>query len=177
MDNVERAVRAAVQGCDPHYCGQAADALGVEHPECLECGGDECDACAERIADAIAARLMPDGVEWPRFADGGRAAFRDEIDVDGSIERIQGFKFYESGPSFVSIVGVDREKWVRVEEGERVKRPAPPEPPASDAVRCVDCRYARRLAQHGLVCSIHGAAGWFATDADGFCHRGERRWN
>lgn len=174
MDKIERALRSAVQCCDPHYCGQAADLLGIEHPDCLVCGGDECEECAERVADAMAAHLMPEGVRWPRFADGERAAFRDEIDVDGSIERIQGFKFYESGPSFVSIVGVDREKWVRVEEGERVKRPEQPAPELSDAVRCADCAHAR-VTPRGLSCAVHGGAGWFATEADGFCHRGEKR--
>lgn len=149
MDKIEKAVRAAVQGCNPHYCAEAADLLGIEHPDCFECGGDECDECAERVADAMAAHLMPEGVQWPRFEDGERAAFRDEIDVDV-------------------------EKWVRVEEDERVKRPAPPEPSASDAVRCADCAHAR-FTPRGLSCAVHGGAGWFATEADGFCHRGERR--
>ncbi|WP_417352155.1 hypothetical protein [Gordonibacter pamelaeae] len=50
------------------------------------------------------------------------------------------------------------------------------EPDAQERiVRCADCRHARRLATCGLVCALHGDAGWFATDADGFCHRGERR--
>lgn len=42
-------------------------------------------------------------------------------------------------------------------------------------VRCADCRYARRLATRGLVCAVHGGAGWFATEADGYCWKGERR--
>lgn len=202
MDNIEKALRSAVQVGDPHYCAQAADLLGVEHPDCFECGGDECDACAERVADAMAAHLMPEGVRWPRFADGERAAFRDEIDVDGSIERIQGFKFYESGPSFVSIVGVDREKWVRVEEGERVKRPEQPDTQEridADArkgcsgywectgIACSECPALadgkKPYERDGAGCCasamtidlLRRQRELCAKDADGYCHRGGRR--
>ena len=92
MDNVERALRSAVQGCDQHCCAQAADLLGVEHPDCFECGGDECDECAERVADAMAAHLMPDGVQWPRFEDGEPVRIGDEvqgIDCDESVGAVR----------------------------------------------------------------------------------------
>lgn len=173
MDKIEKAVRAAVQGCDPHYCGQAADLLGIGHPDCFECGGDECDACAERVADAMAAHLMPEGIQWPLFEDGEPVRIGDEAadDTDG----------FES----VGAVRIDKDGWTLLNEwrtyidyggfGATATRYTPPAPEPTDAVRCADCRYARRLAQNGLVCSIHGEAGWFATDADGFCHRGERR--
>lgn len=179
MDKIEKALRSAVQGCDPHYCGQAADLLGIGHPDCFECGGDECDECAERVADAMAAHLMPEGVEWPRFADGEPVRIGDEVlGKHGEPMAVTRVSFVEGGCYFNESHhrdGRKRGKGWRYVAGERVKRPAPPEPLASDAVRCADCRYARRLAQNGLVCSIHGEAGWFATDADGFCHRGERR--
>lgn len=202
MDKIEKAVRAAVQGCNPHYCGQAADLLGIGHPDCFECGGDECDECAERVADAMAAHLMPEGVQWPRFADGEPVRFGNEIDIDGSTERIQGFKFYGSGPAFISIVGADREKWVRVEKGERVKRPETPDTQEridADALKlvtdywgcagvccsqcpaCVDGQ--KPYMRHGVGDCIEAKTldllrrqrELCAKEADGFCHRGERR--
>lgn len=172
MDNIEKALRSAVQGCDPHYCGQAADLLGVEHPDCFECGGDECDACAERVAGAIAAHMMPEGVLWPRFEDGGPVRIGDTA---------YGIDFGER----VGAVRIDKAGWTLLDEcreyidcgcfGETAERPMMPAPAQTDAVRCADCKHARRLATCGLVCALHGDAGWFATDADGFCHRGERR--
>lgn len=179
MDKIEKALRAAVQGCNPHCCAEAADLLGIEHPDCFECGGDECDECAERVADAMAAHLMPEGVQWPRFADGEPVRIGDEVlGKHGEPMAVTRVSFVEGGCYFNESHhrdGRKRGKGWRYAAGERVKRPEQPAPEPAAAVRCADCRYARRLAQHGLVCSIHGAAGWFATDADGFCHRGERR--
>lgn len=43
-----------------------------------------------------------------------------------------------------------------------------------EVVRCRDCGHRRELAQ-GLVCAVHGSAGWYATKPDGFCHRARRR--
>ena len=37
-----------------------------------------------------------------------------------------------------------------------------------------DCGHCREFAQ-GCVCDVHGAAGWYATDPNGFCHRAVRR--
>ena len=171
MDKIEKAVRAAVQGCDPHYCAQAADLLGVEHPDCLECGGDECDECVERVAGAIAAHLTPDGVEWPRFGDGEPVRFGDMaqgIDCDEPVGAVRvdkaGWTLFDEFREYVDSGGF----------GEPAERPAPPR--AVDAVRCADCKHAR-VTLCGLVCALHGGAGWFATEADGYCHRGERRWN
>lgn len=168
MDNIEKAVRAAVQGCDPHYCGQAADLLGIEHPDCLVCGGDECDECAERVADAMAAHLMPEGVEWPRFEDGEPVRIGDVVRGVGRDELVGAVRIGKTGWTLS-----DRSREYIDSGGfaDRAERPAP----VADHVRCADCRHARRLAPRGLVCALHGEAGWFATEADGFCHRGERR--
>lgn len=43
-----------------------------------------------------------------------------------------------------------------------------------EVVRCRDCGHCREFAQ-GLVCTVYGAAGWYATKPDGFCHRARRR--
>lgn len=178
MDKIEKAVRAAVQGCDPHYCAQAADLLGIEHPDCFECGGDECEACAERVAGAIAAHLTPEGVEWPRFADGEPVRIGDEVlGKHGEPMAVTRVSFVDGGCYFNESHRKDgrkRGKGWRYVAGERVKRPAPPAPAPFGPVRCADCAHAR-VTPRGLSCALHGDAGWFATDADGFCHRGERR--
>lgn len=62
---------------------------------------------------------------WPRFEDGEPVWFGDSIDNDGAIETVQGFKLYRFGPAFLSIVGVDHERWLRIEDYKSVKRPAP----------------------------------------------------
>ena len=43
-----------------------------------------------------------------------------------------------------------------------------------EVVRCRDCEHCCTLLQ-GLMCTVHGAAGWYATKPDGFCHRAARR--
>lgn len=170
VDKIEMAVRAAVQGCRPHYCAQAADLLGIERPECGECGGAECEACAERVAEAIAAHLMPEGVQWPRFGDGEPVRIGDEVEGTGGRR------------STVGAVRLSKTGWTLLDQcsefvdcgicGDQAVRPAPSA--SVDAVRCADCAYARRTPR-GLVCALHGDAGWFETDADGYCWKGERR--
>lgn len=62
---------------------------------------------------------------WPRFEDGEAVWFGDSIDNDGAIKTVQGFKLYRSGPAFLSVVGVDHEKWLRIEDYKSLKRTAP----------------------------------------------------
>lgn len=62
---------------------------------------------------------------WPKYEDGGYVMFRDEVEYGGVTETVQGFKFYRNGPVYLSVVGADTEKWLRIEERERVKRHAP----------------------------------------------------
>lgn len=171
MDDIEWAVHMLAQGCRPGDCAYVADKLGIERPECADCGGDECEACAERVAEAIAAHLMPEGVRWPRFEDGEPVRIGDEargMDCD----------------EFVGAVRIDKAGWTLLDAcaeyidsggfGEAAERPMMPAPAPFGPVRCADCKHAR-VTPRGLVCALHGDAGWFATEADGFCHRGERR--
>lgn len=60
---------------------------------------------------------------WPRFEDGEYVWFGDSVEHDGTTETVQGFKLYRCGPAFLSVVGVDTEKWLRIEDYESVKRP------------------------------------------------------
>lgn len=36
-------------------------------------------------------------------------------------------------------------------------------------VRCRDCDHCDETPK-GLACGVHGEAGWFATEPEGFCH-------
>lgn len=62
---------------------------------------------------------------WPRFEDGEYVWFGDEVEHDGTMETVQGFKLYRCGPAYLSVVGIDTEKWLRIEDYKSVKRPAP----------------------------------------------------
>lgn len=62
---------------------------------------------------------------WPKFEDGEYVWFGDSVEHGGTTETVQGFKLYRCGPAFLSVVGVDTEKWLRIEDYKSVKRPEP----------------------------------------------------
>lgn len=138
------------------------------------------EAVADEVADTLSAYELDADAKWhsavaegaesdcnaeyelisrywlprPRFDDGEPVQFGDCISVKGCKETVQGFKFYKSGPLFVSIVGRDHEKWVRIEEGERIKRLEPPdtwESLAAEVEACDGsaCRYFGRNEEEG----------------------------
>ena len=84
--------------------------------------------------EAVKKRLMPEGMEWPRFEDGRQVKFRDEgVDVHGETRSVEGVKFSQNGFVFISD-GMGVTWWANdrgpieeaeVDPGKRVKRPAP----------------------------------------------------
>lgn len=90
-------------------------------------------------ADETEARLMPEGCEWPRFEDGARLAFEDELtDFAHTIYKtVKTVKFLADGTAELTNGGGSANVVVIVRPGERVKRPAKPEPPK----RCRDCAH------------------------------------
>lgn len=62
---------------------------------------------------------------WPRYEGGEPVWFGDSVEHDGTMEAVQGFKLYRCGPAYLSVVGIDTEKWLRIEDYKSVKRPAP----------------------------------------------------
>lgn len=84
----------------------------------------EADELFGVICDALGKRLMPLGMEWPRFEDGGKANVGDYILHDGKSERVQGVYFYKNSVT-LSLVGVDHEKLHTIKYGERAKRTEP----------------------------------------------------
>lgn len=90
--------------------------------------GIDSESIADEVQDAIMAeldkRLMPPGMEWPRFDDGEMVNVGDYILHDGKSERVQGIYLYKASVT-LSLVGVDHEKLHTIKYGERVKRPEP----------------------------------------------------
>lgn len=130
-------------------CGHMPEALGKE---CDDFRG--CKDCHMFVCNTIADRIERETLPRPLFEDGEPVQFGDCISVEGCKETVQGFKFYRSGPVFVSIVGRDHEKWVRIEEGDRVKRPEPPdtwEKLVADIEDCDGsaCNYFGRIKEEG----------------------------
>ena len=106
------------------------------------CHGFEwCNDCKKFIMDSIAselekskARLMPEGMEWPRFEDGEPVEFGGKgLDIRGAVRSVKGVKFTQGGFVFISD-DMGRVWWANdkgptedpcVDPSKRVKRPAP----------------------------------------------------
>ena len=94
-----------------------------------ELGFDEDMADRDEVERRLAARLMPEGMEWPRYDTGEPVPLGGEVtvtvhDEDGDFDRtlaIRSIKYKESG---VLLEGTKNEM-VIISHGERVKRPAP----------------------------------------------------
>ena len=99
--------------------------FGISSP----CDGRRCRDCYadmfERIADRIdAERALPDGMEWPRFEDGGLVRIGDELEFEGKTMLVCDATFYADSWA----LWCDREDMsgrLYGKYGERVKRPAP----------------------------------------------------
>lgn len=110
-------------------CTAIAEAFGIdcEHERtCRDCITKMMTAIADRIdADRIdAERALPDGMEWPRFEDGGLVRIGDELEFEGKTMLVCDATFYADGWA----LWCDREDAsgrLYGKYGERVKRPAP----------------------------------------------------
>ena len=110
-----------------------------------ELGFEEDMADRDEVGRRLLARLMPEGMEWPRYDTGEPVPLGGEVtvtvhDKDGDFDRtlaIRSIKYKESG---VLLEGTKNEM-VIISHGERVKRPAPK---ARDLVR-----RAKKLAERG----------------------------
>lgn len=91
-----------------------------KHPRsCLDCYAD----MFERIADRIdAERALPEGMEWPRFEDGGLVRIGDELEFEGKTMLVCDATFCADGWAlWCSREGIDSR--FSGSYGERVKRP------------------------------------------------------
>lgn len=110
-------------------CSDMAKRFGNEcsrMKSCRNCMIKMMTAIADRIdADRIdAERALPEGVEWPRFEDGGLVRIGDELEFEGKTMLVCDATFYADGWA----LWCDREDMsgrLYGKYGERVKRPAP----------------------------------------------------
>lgn len=110
------AVKASAhQGAMGHGCLlKVAEMLGTS----IYDGSDNADA----LLDKLRKRLMPDGMEWPRFEDSEPVRFGDEfVDCNGDTGVVYTVKFGKHAFRVRSIEG----NVIAFEHGDRVKRPAP----------------------------------------------------
>lgn len=104
-------------------CPTMAKMFGVVCKEetCLSCMVKMMTAIADRID---AERALPDGMEWPRFEDGGLVRIGDELEFEGKTMLVCDATFYADGWA----LWCDREDMSGRLYGkydERVERPAP----------------------------------------------------
>lgn len=95
----------------------------------IDCEEETCRDCMIKmmtgIADRIdAERALPEGMEWPRFEDGGLVGIGDELEFEGKTMLVCDATLYADGWA----LWCDREDMsgrLYGKYGERVKRPAP----------------------------------------------------
>ena len=97
----------------------------------------ECDELREMVrslnalTDEMEKRLMPEGMEWPRFEDGAQVKFGDVVSDGDETGRVYYVTFDTVNPVIIGFTDEtpdqDPGTWleVSVSDGERVKRPTP----------------------------------------------------
>ena len=93
------------------------------------CKDETCRSCMVKLMTAIADRIdaeraLPEGIEWPRFEDGGLVGIGDELEFEGKTMLVCDATLYADGWA----LWCDREDMsgrLIGSFGERVKRPAP----------------------------------------------------
>lgn len=107
-------------------CSSMAKMFGIycEHvASCRDCMTKMMTAIADRID---AERELPEGMEWPRFEDGGLVRIGDEVEFEGETMLVCDATFYADADGWA--LWCDREDMsgrLYGKYGERVKRPAP----------------------------------------------------
>lgn len=105
-------------------CTAIAEAFGIDckhEKTCRDCIVKMMTAIADRID---AERALPEGMEWPRFEDGGLVRIGDELEFEGKTMLVCDATFYADDWA----LWCDREDMsgrLYGKYGERVKRPAP----------------------------------------------------
>lgn len=95
----------------------------------IDCEYETCQSCMVKLMTAIADRIdaeraLPEGMEWPRFEDGGLVRIGDEVEFEGKTMRVCEVALYADSWA----LWCDCEDMSGRLHGsycERVKRPAP----------------------------------------------------
>ena len=123
-------LRAAIeeQGCE-----MPCDTLHEIHGDrrnicgdrnCIECKLDAMRKAADLVEaelDALKARSLPEGMEWPCYEDGEPVRFGDMALIDGDADMVEAVQLWIHGKPVIYGDGGSQQ----LERGERVKRPAP----------------------------------------------------
>ena len=128
--------------------------------------------------EAMRPRLMPEGMEWPRFEDGEPVRIGNEVHIENEKPYPNFDMLLESitiSSSGFSLTGADCE-YVEFGAGERVKRPAPKVLDADGAeIRVGDVLYRKSDGHMVKVAEVYEKTFIDADDyvrpGDGFTHR------
>lgn len=105
-------------------CLDIAEVFGIDckhEKTCRDCIAKMMTAIADRID---AERALPEGVEWPRFEDGGLVRIGDELEFEGKTMLVCDATFY-AGEWALWCDREDTSGRLYGKYGERLKRPAP----------------------------------------------------
>ena len=92
--------------------------------DCIECKLDAMRKAADLVEaelDALKARSLPEGMEWPCYEDGEPVRFGDMALIDGDADMVEAVQLWIHGKPVIYGDGGSQQ----LERGERVKRPAP----------------------------------------------------
>lgn len=130
MKGEKKGVSAWLRGIIGEYeaggmqsCSSMANMFGID------CEYETCRSCMVKLMTAIADRIdaeraLPEGMEWPRFEDGGLVRIGDEVEFEGKTMLVCDATFYADSWA----LWCDREDMSGRLHGsysERVNRPAP----------------------------------------------------
>jgi hypothetical protein len=89
----------------------------------------------KEFCEAIEKRIMPPGMEWPRFEDGEPFKFGDEVSLNNRCGKVNSVKFYPNRNRSIKAVDEDG-NWgfVLIGEGEFIKRPEPKQDTLQDVI-------------------------------------------
>ena len=95
----------------------------------IDCKEETCRDCMVKMMTAIADRIdaeraLPEGMEWPRFEDGGLVRIGDELEFEGKTMLVCDATFYADGWELWCDRG-DMNSSLYGSYGARFKRPAP----------------------------------------------------
>lgn len=129
----KQGVSAWLRGIIGMYDAEADDLNGGCHTMAkmfgVVCKEETCLGCMVKMMTAIADRIdaeraLPEGVEWPRFDDGGLVRIGDELEFEGKTMLVCDATFYADGWELWCDRG-DMNSRLYGSYGARVKRPAP----------------------------------------------------
>lgn len=155
-------------------CG-VAYALGNgcgDHESCSECVGASLATIADRIErerEELDKRLMPEGMEWPRFEDGEKVKLGDEFAWGIRKRKCTATKLGSEGFALLD-KSIGNSAWHGYSYTERVKRPEP-EVLAADGepIREGETVYSIHDGKRATVKSLFGNIGLQMESDDGDC--------